>query len=384
MSKTRGDGVLRIAQVVTSRGWGGRELVPLLLAQAFCRLGHQAEVWADPEAPAGREAERMGLVLRPLRFRGYLAPGEWKNASGHLRAFRPDILHLHEGKDLWAAVPGLRLAGSPARLVFTQHVGNAHPKKDPFHRLLYGRVDLLLACSDVIRRNAIRTCPVPPERVRTVYEPVDTQRYSFNPSGRRRMRNQWKRGAAPLAGMAARLTPGKGHELLLEAAALVLRKCPRARFVVAGGAAPEEQAYARALEKKRDGMGLRGFYDFIGHVRDMPAFWSAVDVAVHAAHAEAFGMAPAEALSCGRPVVAWDGEGTAEILRLRDGKVRGGVLVGPYEPAPWADAIASLLKSPSRWEALSRQARPMAERFSLDRFVASHLDAYGNLLGKTS
>ncbi len=371
---------LRIAQVVTSRGWGGRELVPLLLAKAFRRLGHSAEVWADPDAAAGREAARMGLPTRPLCFRGYVAPSEWNRVSGHLKAFQPDILHLHEGKDLWMTVPGLHLAGGSARLVFTQHVGNAHPKKDPVHRLLYGRVDGLLACSEVIRLNAIKTCPTPPERVRTVYEPVDTTRCRFDPSGRRRMRKKWKCGSAPVVGMVARLTPGKGHELLLEAAALVLRGNPRTRFVVAGGVAPEEQTYARALETRRDGMGLKGRFDFMGHVRDMPAFWSAVDIAVHAAHAEAFGMAPAEALSCGRPVVAWDGEGTAEILRRPDGKVRGGILVGPYEPRPWADAIASLLRSSARRVALSRQARPMAERFSLERFVASHLEVYRNLL----
>ena len=261
-------------------------------------------------------------------------------------------------------------------MIFTQHVGNAHGKKDPFHRWLYSRVDRMFACSELIRTNVLATCPVDAARVSTAFEPVDTHRFRFDTNGRARLRKSWKTEKGLVVGMASRLTPGKGHELLLEAAALLVRKYPKARFVVAGAAAPEEQSYAQGLEALRDRLGLKDVFHFVGHLHDVPAFWSAVDVAVHGANAEAFGMAVAEALACARPVVAWDGEGTAEILRGPDGLVRGGVLVVPYEPKAWSHAIGRLLASDRARKTLGTQGPLVADRFSLDRFVKFHLVAY--------
>ncbi len=371
----------RVAQVVTSRGWGGRERVPLLLAREFRRLGHPSEVWADPGTPTGREAVRMGLPLRPLRFKGYVPPAEWTRAAGHLRAFLPDIVQLHEGKDLWTLVPALRLAGSPARLVFSQHVGNARPKTDPLHRLLYGRVDLLLACSEVIRQNAVSTCPLPESKCRTAYAPVDLKHFKFETTARAKWRKKWKLGPKDFAaGFAARLTPGKGHERMLDLAEALQARMPHLRIKLAGGASPGEEAYAENLRAESRRRGLGKVLEFVGYVDAVPGFLSALDVALHPAKAEAFGMAVVEALACGRPVLALDGEGAGEILRDGRGETRGGRLLESDETESWAEALERLLAHPPERLRLSRQAPAVAARFSLDRFVQFHLNEYRRLI----
>jgi len=377
---------LRVVQAVTSDGWGGRERVPLLLARELSALGHPSEVWADPASPTFREAEAWGLSTRPLPFKGNVAPSEWFRLARQIRESAPDIVHAHAGRDLWSLVPALRLARSQAPLVFSQHVGNARGKKDPFHRWLYRRVDEVFTCSEVIRRNVLKTCPIPPEKCRTAYAPVDLEVFRFDGKARQRWRMSWGMGPDQLAvGFVARLSEGKGHLLVLEAAKLLRERFPALRFFLAGGPTPGQEAYVDFLKAEAARRGLEGVVRFPGYLAsstDVAGFLSALDVALHPAGAEAFGMAVVEAMACGRPVVVRDGEGAAETVRGLDGVLRGGILVPDGRPESWADALTRVLSDAALRERLGQEARPSSDRFSLKRFVEFHLEAYQRLTGR--
>lgn len=294
-----------------------------------------------------------------------------------LSAASPDVLHLHLTKDLWPVVPALSLAPWRGPLFLTKHVGSYVVKRDPLHSWLYRRVDRLFTCSDVIRRNVIETTPVAADRVVVSYAPVDLDLFRFDPAARRRVRKAWGlQEGVPVVGMVARLSPGKGHETLLEAAAILKATHPALRFKMAGNAAPDEAAHQDALLRKRDELGLSGVFDFEGYVPDVPSFLSGIDLAVHTAKAEAFGLAAVEAMACGRPVVGRAGEGLDEIL----GGGRGGILVPSDDPARWAKALAEVLGRRSLFLKLAFQARRVSERFSLKRLARFHESAYYELL----
>jgi glycosyltransferase involved in cell wall biosynthesis len=274
----------------------------------------------------------------------------------------------------------MRATGSAALLVFSQHVGNARAKKDPLHRLLYGRVDLLLACSDKIRSNALATCPLPGSRCRTAYAPVDLRSFRFDPRARAGWRRGWALGPRGFAvGFAARLTPGKGHDRVLEVAESLAGRSPQVRFFLAGGPSPGEEAFAESLREGIRRRGLEGRVTLVGYVDAVPGFLSALDLVLHPARAEAFGMAVVEALACKRPVLALDGEGAAEILRGRGKTVRGGCLLAEDRTEAWADAILRLGRDRGLRDRWSREARAVAGRFSLERFVGLHLEAYRSM-----
>jgi glycosyltransferase involved in cell wall biosynthesis len=300
-----------------------------------------------------------------------------------LRETAPDIVQVHAGRDLWALVPALALAASRVPLVLSQHVGNARPKKDPLHRILYRRVSWILACSEVIRRNAQATCPVPPEKCLTAYAPVDLDVFRFNPRARAKWRRRWRLASDdPAVGFVSRVSEGKGHLLVLRTAVKLKERFPRLRFFLAGGPTPGEESYVDFLKGEARRMGLGGIVEFTGYLDgsgEVAGFLSALDVVLHPAGAEAFGMAAAEAMACGRPVVVRDGEGAAEIVRGTDGRLRGGLLVGGGEPEDWASALGRVLDDKRLRTVLSREAPKSAERFSLSRFVRFHLDLYRQL-----
>jgi len=156
-----------------------------------------------------------------------------------------------------------------------------------------------------------------------------------------RVRQALGAGSGPLIGIAGRLARVKRQDLFLRAAAMVLRARPDARFVVIGGEIlGSEREYAEHLPALADALGIADSVVFAGHRADAYAWLDALDVLVHAADREAFGLVIAEALALGKPVVAADAGGPSELLAGR------GTLVAPDDAAALAEGIAEALARP--------------------------------------
>lgn len=371
---------LHVVQALASRGEGGRELAPLLLASGLKKRGHRVSLWADPGTFVGQKAREQGLLTQSFRFHGFFNLGGVREIRQALRKESPDVIHLHHTRDLRSIIPALALSGWKGPLVITKHVASKFKKVDLIHRWLYQRVDKIFTCSDFIRQNVIETCPVRPEKVETSYMPVDRKIFRFQVSARKSLRKSWGWEGNEIVGMLSRITPRKGHELFLHLAAQLLAKRPDIRFRVAGKCSPREQWYFDQLLKLRGQLGLENVFIYEGYVPDTAAFFSATDLVVHAAEAESFGMAVIEAMACGRPVVVRRGGGLPKILESSPGKAQGGVILNTDDPLAWAETLNKVLDSKALMAKFRRETRKIALRFSLEPWVDRHLQWYRQLL----
>jgi glycosyltransferase involved in cell wall biosynthesis len=169
----------------------------------------------------------------------------------------------------------------------------------------------------------------------------------------------------PTVGVVGRLSPFKGQDVFLRAAAAVARRHPDARFRVVGGALFGEQAYERRLRRLADELGVAGRVEFAGHRPDVGPELCGLDVLVHASVVgEPFGQVVAEGMAWGLPVVATRGGGVPELVE--DGVT--GVLVPMGDAAAMAAAICRLLDDPPAARAMGRRARAAVEaRFDARR-----------------
>ena len=99
---------------------------------------------------------------------------------------------------------------------------------------------------------------------------------------------------------------------------------------------------------------------FAGHQVDAYAWIDALDVLVHAAEREPFGLVVVEALALSRPVVAIDAAGPSEILAGGHG-----LLGPPGDAAAMASAILRALADPS----VAARSRARAHDFTDDRMA---------------
>jgi glycosyltransferase involved in cell wall biosynthesis len=170
------------------------------------------------------------------------------------------------------------------------------------------------------------------------------------------------------------LHPRKSHELFIDAAKVIAAAEPRARFMIIGEGEllGELEAYARARGVERQLM-------FTGVRDDVARLLAATDVYVKPGVLEGFiGITVLEALSLGKPVVAFDTEDVK--LALSDGET--GLIVPNGDVPALADRILYLLRNPAIGAQLGQAGQQLVmERFDFGVLARRLEDFYQNVLG---
>ena len=176
----------------------------------------------------------------------------------------------------------------------------------------------------------------------------------------------------PLIGFAGRFAEQKGLHVLFDALAIVRRRLPEARLVIAGEYrnVVGENYYAQLRPR------LQAFGDsvvLLGHQegKDLAGFYAACDVLTLPSinPMESFGIVQVEAMLCGTPVVASDLPGCRQPVRLTG----MGRIAPPGDSAALAEALLAVLDDPARY------AKPRAEIasiFDYERTVDLHEELY--------
>ena len=226
--------------------------------------------------------------------------------------------------------------------------------------------DRLVANTAEEARQLISLYGADPWRVETVSPGVDLSVFRPLPSVaavRRRL------GLAPDAvvlAFAGRIQPLKGPDVVLRAAADLLRRCPwlagRLVVVIVGGPSGSEVGAPGRLAGLAASLGVSSSVRFEPPCPqpELADWYRAADVVLVPSHSESFGLVAVEAQACGTPVVAAAVGGLR--TAVRDGF--SGVLVDGHDPAVWARVLADLLSAPSRLAALGRGAREHAAAFN--------------------
>jgi glycosyltransferase involved in cell wall biosynthesis len=149
----------------------------------------------------------------------------------------------------------------------------------------------------------------------------------------------WTRGGGGIL-LVSRLTAQKRVHLAVAAAAALARRGSAVRLTIVGDG-PERATLEQLVGKHQFGDRVR-FTGSLPHA-GVRRLLETADVALQLGVGEGFGLAAAEALMCGVPVIACeDGGGLLDIVP-RDGPGR---LVAP-EPEALADATAAILADPA-------------------------------------
>jgi len=201
-------------------------------------------------------------------------------------------------------------------------------------------------------------------------------------SGRLALRRRL--GLAPDAvvlAFAGRIQPLKGPDVVLRAAASLLRMRPsltdRLVVVIVGGPSGSEVGAPGRLEALASSLGISSFVRMEAPCPqpELADWYRAADVVLVPSHSESFGLVALEAQACGTPVVAAAVGGLR--TAVRDGY--SGVLVDGHDPEVWARVLSELLVSPARLLQLSAGAREHAAAFNwpatAERLVGVYTEA---------
>jgi glycosyltransferase involved in cell wall biosynthesis len=353
-------------------------------------LGVEAEVVAMPPVlarlgdsavggPAGGGAIALSRVL------GRMAEGTPALAR-HLHAVRkaisriaPDLIHSNGFKThligAWAA---------PRKTPILWHLRDYLGSRPVMARLLplhARRCAVALANSNSVATEVREFCPG--LTVQTVYNALDLDR--FSPDGTKSDLDALSslppaRSGTVRVGLLATMARWKGHEVFLKALAM-LPLASSIRGYVVGGALYQtagSQHAPRELEAIAVRLGLSSRVGFTGFVEAPAAAIRALDIVVHAStEPEPFGRVIAEAMACGKAVVASAAGGAAEIIS--DGE--NALAHRPGDVSALAGCIAELAADAGLRERFGRAGRALARRrFDRELLAARLVPIYHRLV----
>lgn len=259
-----------------------------------------------------------------------------------------------------------RLAAWRARvpvILSALHATGYPMRVECLNRLLAPITDGFIGCARSHSEFLVKGEKCPPDKVFTVWNGVDVDRFRPRDKAAMRARLGISPGV-PVAGIVAALRPEKQHVMLIEAMAGVVARLPEAILVVVGDGV--ERA---AIEAKVAELGLGRNVRMLGTRHDVAEILSALDLKVLSSKMEANPASTLEASACGLPVVAPNVGSLAETVQ--DGKT--GILCRPNDPAAIVDAVVRLLSDPEKACTMGEAGRALVcRRYSVEGMVRGY------------
>lgn len=171
-----------------------------------------------------------------------------------------------------------------------------------------------------------------------------------------------------------RLETRKGLSHLINACALVRRSFTNFRLIVVGPGTRLKPRYKQqANELNLNNVVFTGFISN----GDLPQYYRTADVfCAPATGGESFGIVLLEAMACGKPVIASNIEGYANVLEQNE----QGLMVPPGDEKALAEALLQLLENRSLRRKMGAKGIIKAEKFSWANIAHQVMDYYISLI----
>ncbi len=312
---------MHIVQALAALNLGGSELVAVELTEYVISQGHQASMIAA-SGPLVSRAISSGAThvdwaigrkhLNTLRYIRKLAA--W------LKEQKISVLHAHSRLPAWICWRALKQLTPIQRPAFVTTM-HGHYSVNPYSAVM-ARGDVVLAVSEHIRNYILRNYPrVDPQKVVTVHGGINhgffSHGYQAGQTWLDKMHREFPETAGKrLISLPGRVSRWKGHREFIRVLARIHSQMNNVHGMVIGGGG-SASSYQRELCQLAEQEGVAGKITFTGETTDMREWLAVSDLVYNLSNnpPEALGRTVLEALSLGRPVLAWDHGGSGEILR---------------------------------------------------------------------
>jgi glycosyltransferase involved in cell wall biosynthesis len=378
---------------------GGVESHLIYLYGELARMGHGISFLTSPH-PLREDGHAGWCTVVPDELMSIdrllempAGPGRWKKVysmlEGFIRDESPEIIHAHNMHYFFpdhAESLGLlsRKYGIP--IVLTVH--NYWEEDLCRHLLKDVGWDMVVSVSYHLKRPCLFDAKLPPEKVEVHYHGIDLDAYNAR-EDREALKERLGLSGRKVIFHPARMCEMKGTLHSIEAVSRLKDKYPDICLVVSGNGDTvdfenERPAFRAKVKHMLDDLKVSDNIQFVSIPADeMPVYMNAADIVIYPTilpRGEAFGIAPVEAMACGRPVIVTNSGGLVESTSHN---ING--LVVESDPAALTENLASgieyLLERPGLSCYLGSNGRAVAaERFDAKKMALKMEDLYNRLI----
>lgn len=377
-------GKIKVIQMLPELNSGGVERGTLELGSFLSEKGHQSTVISGGGRLVPRlEQEGSSHITWPV---GKKRPATFKYILPLRKLLldqKIDILHLRSRVPAWLGYLAWKTMPPSKRptLVTTFHGFYSINK----YSAIMTKGEKVIAISRLIAEHIKENYHIPEEKIVTIHRGVDTD--AFDPAivSEERLailRKQWQidDDQSPFIVLPGRISPWKGHDILIRALAELKDFAWTAVFI---GDTAENQRISSNLRDMLCEYQLTDRVKFVGHCDDMPAAYLLADIVISAASTEpeAFGRVAVEAAAMGKPIIASAHGGSLETVL--PGKT--GWLVKPNDAKGLSEALAQAIPDDDLCRKLGKQGQAwVRDNFTVAGMCEKTLALYEELLSANS
>jgi len=362
-----------LAQVVYALAIGGSETLARRLALGLTRRRYACSLYAvHDDGPLANLLRADGIPCR-----AFLRKSKWDRGPlvRLVQQFRSDgtkVVHTHHlGQLLYGGLAG-RLAG--CRVIHTEHdyYSLSRPRTQQLLRVLTRLADRVTAVAEPVRSFLEGTVGLPTSKLVTIQNGVELDRYE---AAIPQDRDKWGFNSSHvIIGCVARLSPEKGHTVLLRAFRKVISRHPRARLALIGEGEERER-----LQHLTADLNMNDCVRFLGLRVDVPEVLATCDLFTLPSIQEGFPMVILEALAAGKAVIASEVGAIPDVIRQGN----TGMLVPPGDADALAHALCLLIEDEGLRQRLGQSGREfVCETYDFERTVGRYDYLYQRVLGE--
>ncbi len=165
------------------------------------------------------------------------------------------------------------------------------------------------------------------------------------------------------------LTKIKNVQVLIESMSMLLKLGHKSITLLVAGDGPEKENFELQIKEKN----LQNNIKLLGYKKNIGMLLNKADVFVHPCYIEGFGIAVAEAMMAKKPIIVSNAGALPELITNN----KTGLVVPPFKPLQWAEAIIRLKENKALCKKLAQQAKVHAEHtFSIKNYVDNYSQLY--------
>lgn len=245
-------------------------------------------------------------------------------------------------------------------------------------RWAYSLPDHFISVSNWVADSMCNKLDIPRQKISVVYDGIALEKLDINADGGL-FREQFNIPQdAFVVGLVGLLIPWKGQELFLDAAKILKNQIPHLKMPIIGGTPDDCIEYEDHLRRRVIDENLEDTVLFTGHMSNMELIYNGVNIVVSAStNPEPLGTVVIEAMAMGRPLIAPNHGGGAEMI---DDNITG-LLFETGNPESLAESILTLFRNQELAGKISDNARNKAlQIFSVTRHTATIESIYQQIL----
>lgn len=384
--------------------WGGCAIVNYNLARALAAKGHEVHVICQgvngqyDRLEEGVWVHRVGNDSRSysIMARAKYMLASWRKLQELYKLGHIDIIQA----DDWSAEGIIGLFPKRSGLVIkTQNMGSISILRIKnfvgfksylgfrglqwMARITSKHADRFISESKIDYREVTEGLGIDPKKVDLIYNGIDTNHYRYIPNSKIEL---GIKEDIPLVLVVGRLEAKKGIDILIKAIPIVLAEKPNTKFIFVGRdsmTAPGGGSFKEWMKLQAKKLGFLDKLIFKGFVppEELPKFYSACDVFVLSSREESFALVVAEAMACGRPVVATP---VGFIPELAQNNLKGLEVVPIENAEELAKGIIRILKlTKEEKDDIVKENRMVIENlFSLETWTNQVITTYKKVVEK--